>query len=84
MNLKKAACVMAVAIAATAGPAAAGPLVCAGTAAAAALGWLGYGIFRVATAPTLVVTAVGEVAAVTAAGAKTIELVTYACLAPTV
>ena len=64
-------------------PASAGPLVCVGSAAVAATGWLGYGLFKVFTAPVTIWTTPLEVGVLSGAGAATIELVTAACAAPT-
>ena len=61
----------------------AGPLICVGAAAAAATGWLGYGIFKVITAPVTIWTTPAELAPLTAAGGATIKLVTAACASPT-
>ena len=61
----------------------AGPLICAGAAAAAAAGWLSYGVFKVFTAPVTIWTTPAEVGVLAAAGSKTIGLVTAACVAPT-
>ena len=68
----------------TMGPSAnAGPLVCLGTSTGAALGWLGYGVFKTVTAPFTIWTTPLEVAALSAAGTATIELVVISCAAPT-
>ena len=61
----------------------AGPLVCAGAAAAAATGWLGYGLYKVFTAPVTIWTTPAEVGLLAGAGAKTVTFVTTACVAPT-
>ena len=63
--------------------ASAGPLLCAGSATAAAAGWLGYGIFKVLTAPVTIWTTPAEVAVLAAAGTTTVELVIARCGAPT-
>ena len=61
----------------------AGPLLCVGTAAAAAVGWLSYGIFKVVSAPVTIWTTPAEVGVLAAAGGETVGLVTAACAAPT-
>ena len=55
--------------------ASAGPLTCGATATGLGLGWLAYGILRVVTAPTLVVTGVAEVPEIAAPGPGTINMV---------
>ena len=63
-------------------PASAGPILCLGAAAGSILGWLGYGAVRVVTAPTIVLTAAGEVVAVATIGKANIELVMSLCGMP--
>lgn len=75
---------MALVIGLTVGQAAnAGPLACIGTASVAAAGWLGYGIFKVVTAPVTIWATPAEVAPLVAAGTATVKAVTAVCAAPT-
>ena len=63
--------------------ASAGPLVCVGAASVAALGWAGYGLFKVVTAPFTIWTTPAELVPLVAAGGATVEFVSAACAAPT-
>ena len=54
-------------------------LIAAGTLAVAAAGWLGYGIFKVVTAPVTIWTTSAELVPLVAAGGATIKAVTVAC-----